>query len=651
MKERKQQRAILNAASGRFVKPRVTASFAQWRDGYRGEQEAAAERGRQLIAAEQEHARSCESADLLARAEAADEARFAAEAELARVAGMLGSASRAAGEIHARLLEYVSEKDRALADAFGGAGDGAGESTGAPSGATTGGAGGHSASRALALIGRLRELDQLASCALDTARQPAAFKADHEAMARADERYARVNTLAVRQQRQLVGLRARLERTDRRVLALAGRDQGRALLLAEQQAAAAEQAARARDDELAAMRDSLGALEFIAAPARGGRGEVEPMSEELQQFVVEQARETASLKEQLARLRASVVRSDRAWGALERERDELRAMARNAESEVALARREAGADAERLRAQLAEVNSDVARMERQLGELASAGADSSRRKAAEYLVHKLREVRSSAAESLRQADEARERSGAARMRAVLGSGAAPTVAAIELELQQAQDAARELREQIDPARAAQQMAVQRVLFKELHDERKARAELEATLAWGEDAELEAAGNGALEVGGPSERVLAQLLHGKELQLHAMEAQLAQLQELAAVDPEGVGVDNVPLAVDATAAGPNIEAAADAMLVPAPPTPVAAQAGAGLVAAAPSAAQSADSRRAPSPNAADPSSGSGDAEQQAGVCAATAAEPSTDPSTAAAPESKEPAPVDTDEAQS
>ena len=54
MKERKQQRAILNAASGRFMLPRVAASFAQWRDGWDASRSAAAERGRQLLAEEQE---------------------------------------------------------------------------------------------------------------------------------------------------------------------------------------------------------------------------------------------------------------------------------------------------------------------------------------------------------------------------------------------------------------------------------------------------------------------------------------------------------------------------------------------------------------------------------------------------------------------
>lgn len=57
-------------------------------------------------------------------------------------------------------------------------------------------------------------------------------------------RAARLEAVAVTQQQQLLAVRARLSKTERRVLALSQRDDGKAVLLAEAEARSATQVRR-----------------------------------------------------------------------------------------------------------------------------------------------------------------------------------------------------------------------------------------------------------------------------------------------------------------------------------------------------------------------------------------------------------------------
>eukprot|EP00965_Chrysotila_dentata_P138938 4595046-Pleurochrysis_carterae.AAC.1 len=75
-----------------------------------------------------------------------------------------------------------------------------------------------------------------------------------------EERASRFEQLAVQQQQQLLGLQTQLARAHRRLLALSGRDGGRALLLAEHEAQLAHGKLKARDDEIAHLHQSLSKL-------------------------------------------------------------------------------------------------------------------------------------------------------------------------------------------------------------------------------------------------------------------------------------------------------------------------------------------------------------------------------------------------------
>jgi hypothetical protein len=347
-------------------------------------------------------------------------------------------------------------------------------------------------------------------------------------------REARLEGVLVAQQQQLVALRARLSKTDRRVLALSARDEGRALLLAEGEAAAAAAACKLKEDELAQLQASLASLEYAAAA--GGRGPGLPA--ELQQFVIERARETAVLRDKLGRLQAAAGAAARGWTALERE-----VLVARREREAALTDAQAARDAERRAREVAAASSsrhsvELSQLQAKLADAASEGGKGGRSAAARFVVERLH-AHSSRLEAL-EGELARAREalalseeGARRAAAVASMAAAEVLPPSEPEsvlLERARDEVRKLRAACDPAAAQQQQAVLRALFMELREERQHVSDLEAALALESAEGIEAP---LWEQGEPRERVLAQLLKGKELELRQMEGQVARMHASAA----------------------------------------------------------------------------------------------------------------------
>ena len=284
-------------------------------------------------------------------------------------------------------------------------------------------------------------------------------------------RVARLEQLAVAQQQQLLALRARLGRSDRRILALSARDEGKALLLAEGEARAASQACRLKEEELGQLQASLATLEYAAASAKPGgygAGAAGALPAELQQFVIERARETASLREKLARVQGANQASSRKWGALEREliaarreRDAATAEARAAREAETRAREGASAAAGRHSLVAAGLHSRVA-------ELASKDAKGGRSSAAKFVVEKLQAATARLSELEAELEGTREALAAreAELRRAEGTALAQAHEALlapqgasepeSVLLQRAQDELRELREGADPERAQQQ---------------------------------------------------------------------------------------------------------------------------------------------------------------------------------------------------
>ena len=125
-----------------------------------------------------------------------------------------------------------------------------------------------------------------------------------EEAGRAEERARRLVRLVALQQQQLSALRLRLGRRERQVLALTGKDGGKALTVAQHEAHAAHARLRLSEGEAAELRRSMLELELIS---RGGElrqqngvgGELPPdFSGDLHKFVTGRARETAALREQ-----------------------------------------------------------------------------------------------------------------------------------------------------------------------------------------------------------------------------------------------------------------------------------------------------------------------------------------------------------------
>ncbi|EOD31203.1 hypothetical protein EMIHUDRAFT_203365 [Emiliania huxleyi CCMP1516] len=373
-------------------------------------------------------------------------------------------------------------------------------------------------------------------------------------------RAARLEAVAVTQQQQLLAVRARLSKTERRVLALSQRDDGKAVLLAEAEARSATQACRLRDEEVAQLRSSLAQLEYAAAASKVGA------------FVVERAREVSMLRERLARAQSANQASSRR--ALEREL--IATKKQREEAEVAAL---AGAGGE--------------------------GARGGRAKAAEFVVSRLRDASAELSievSSLREALAAKEtelkaevarRTSVEREALAAPRSGEPECATIE----RLQDELRELREGADPERREKEGAVVQTLFAELHAERKHVADLEAssgTQHLGNELGVNAvlvryrrrSPLGAKILKLRSSPCPPTLLHGKELELRQMEHQVALLGEAALAEtPEQengaqqarMGQDRTPLAAAPLlkSAPPREPARETAVVVEAPepmPTP-------------------------------------------------------------------------------
>ena len=82
------------------------------------------------------------------------------------------------------------------------------------------------------------------------------------------QQIGRLARLVGQQQQQLAALRVRLARREKQILSLAKRDGGKALLLAEQEAASAQRAARKKDHEVASLQRALAQLDYTAARQR-----------------------------------------------------------------------------------------------------------------------------------------------------------------------------------------------------------------------------------------------------------------------------------------------------------------------------------------------------------------------------------------------
>ncbi|KAL1527245.1 hypothetical protein AB1Y20_015921 [Prymnesium parvum] len=350
------------------------------------------------------------------------------------------------------------------------------------------------------------------------------------------ERVVRLGRLVDLQQQQLCALQLRLSRRDAQVLALSGRDGGKALSLAEGAAAAAHAELRVRQRELDEMHRSVLQLEVAQRGEAGGGGS-------LHKFVAERARETAALREQLERLMGGVHAAERRWGALEEARDRLQLECGQLRAQADASRRLVAQVTDRLHAARHEGRAEVKAMEERLAALARAGASAgARAKAAEFIIERLHAARARLEEMERRslAQEAALHAAQHDLLVLQQRGAAaaappPTAAAAQLQLGQLQDQLRELREVCRPEVAQQQDRLVVSLYHQLRQERKLVAQLEAALACGADAktreEIE-----AMVDGHSLDGALAQLAQG--LHLRKLEEQVESLSAAALSEPHG-----------------------------------------------------------------------------------------------------------------
>ena len=459
------------------------------------------------------------------------------------------------------------------------------------------------------VLRRLQECERLGA-RLDDAPDDATAEArppkkKKESPVHPDERMARLERLAVQQQQQLVGLRSRLGRRERQVLALSQRDGGQALLLAQQEAEEAQRAARRSEEELAELQKSLAQLACItglgrsagapgsallggSALAGGGSGldgggvlgrptlPTAALPAELQNFVIERAKETAALREQLGQLRQGAQRASRSWSALRAEADKAHTELQGAKQDFEERGKEGEALVAQAKDQLLEARATQDTLQKKLAETASLGATGGRAKAAEYVVTQLKLAKGKVRELEARCDELKKMHDdavrAARAAAAGESSAERHGSAVQVA--QLQDELTELRALTDVEAVARQQAVLQHLFKELRDERRHVEQLEAAMG------LDVAGAEKAGAGGSSERraegVLSSLLEGKELQLQQMEGQMQQLKLLAQPeddddDDEGEG-GAVPQRALAPAPAPSPAPAPQSSPPAAEPTP-------------------------------------------------------------------------------
>ena len=266
-------------------------------------------------------------------------------------------------------------------------------------------------------------------------------------------RVTKLTKLARLQQQQLAALRLRLARRDRQLLAMSGRDGGKALILAEHEAATAQAEVRAKNIEIDELQKSLLQLEYnptavgrhhaaggvgggglggslggglggglggalgaslgadgggglhlvTGGGATGGAGGVERsgasthhLPAEVTKFIADKAHEVATLKEQLSRMTRGVQAAERSWTGLERDRDALRREVDVLRHSADAAKRLVGLANEEAFSRKREADEDRLKLEGRLGELArlsQANANTGRAKAAEFVVDRLKEAR------------------------------------------------------------------------------------------------------------------------------------------------------------------------------------------------------------------------------------------------------------------
>ena len=238
-------------------------------------------------------------------------------------------------------------------------------------------------------------------------------------------RVKKLAKLARLQQQQLAALRLRLARRDRQLLAMSGRDGGKALILAEHEAATAQAEVSKKNIEIDELQKSLLQLEYhqsraapltsgsmmgsfgrgnpsagsthqAAVDALGGDGSAAQLPENVAKFIAEKARESASIKEQLGRMTRGIQAAERQWSALEKDRDAARREVDVLRHAADAAKRLVGIANEEAFSRKREADEDRVKLEGRLGELArlsQANVNSGRAKAAEFVVERLKQAR------------------------------------------------------------------------------------------------------------------------------------------------------------------------------------------------------------------------------------------------------------------
>lgn len=283
------------------------------------------------------------------------------------------------------------------------------------------------------------------------------------------------------QQQRLSALQLRLGRRDAQVLALAGKDHGKALTLAEGEARAAEAEVRLKQREIDELKDSLLGLLSRSGAADGG---VPPA--EAQRLVAELTAEKARLKAQLERLMEGVRRAERSWSEQEEQSRRLAAEAEASRAQLDSARRMAQQAEERARRAQRAADEEVRRLDERVSAMARVGAtEGARAKAAEFLVERLHVARERIAEQERrlsvQDDQLEELRHELRAEQALRAAVAPTSptskASQDLQLSQLHDQLRELQEVCRPELPQQQARLLRTLFNELQQQRQLVAQV------------------------------------------------------------------------------------------------------------------------------------------------------------------------------